>query len=270
MVKFFLLLIAILLPFMPIALPEQAIGNEKTVTDQTYRDIMLLLDKGDNFLSYNDLIKIYETITSSEDHIPGMEKILLRLMEERNEDPRVDQMILIFTAKLIGSSKQEIANVSDLFEALIVSKRANLWTVSFTAKALGDYFIDIKNGEHLADMIERKIESLIEKGRSSTDEFYGYHFLPPPDTEYIKNIISRPEEQKRRELTRYYYYMLRLQYSEEQIKNYLLFLDKHGPIDTKRKIDCSMKYLFDNIELIQAAIAKEQKGEFSSENRITQ
>ena len=127
---------------------------------------MLLLDKEDKFLSYNDLIKIYETITSSENHIPGMEKILLRLMNERNEHPRVDQMILIFTAKLIGSSKQEIANVSDLFKALILNERANLWTISSVGKALWAYFIDLEDGDHLADMIERKIESLVEKQRS--------------------------------------------------------------------------------------------------------
>ena len=53
-------------------------------------------------------------------------------------------------------------------------------------------------------------------------------------------------------------------------KGYLLFLDKHGQIDTKRKLDFSMKYLLINIELIKAAIAKEQKGELSSDNRIDQ
>ena len=146
---FFLLLIAILLHLMTLALPKQAISNEKIVTDKTYQDIMLLLDKDDKFLSYNDLIKIYETITSSENHIPGMEKILLRLMNERNEHPRVDQMILICTAQLIGSSKQEIANVSDLFEALILNERANLWTISSVGKALWAYFIDLKDGDHL-------------------------------------------------------------------------------------------------------------------------
>ncbi len=207
-------------------------------------------------------------VTTSEDHIPGMEKILFRLLEERNEHPRVDQMILIFTAKLIGGSKYEITHVSKMFEDLTQNKRANLWTVSFVAAAFGDYFIDLKDGDYLADLIDRKIESLIEKESSSPDELYGFHFLPPPTTEYIKNIISRPKEQKRRELTRHYYYMLRLQNSEEEIKSYLLFLDKHGQIDTKRNIDFSMKYLFNNIELIQAAIAKEQKGELSSNNRL--
>ena len=255
---------------MTLALPKQAFSNEKIVAEKTSQDIILLLDKEDKYLSYNNLLKIYEKITASEDHIPGMEKILLRLVEKRNEHPRVDQMILIFTAKLIGSSKQELTNVSDLLKALILNKRANLWTVSFAAAALGEYFIDIKDGEHLADMIDRKIESLIVKDNSSNDELYGFHFLPPPTTEYIKNIIAGPEEQKRRELTRLYYYLLRSRNSEAQIKGYLLFLDKHGQVDTKREIDFSMKYLFKNIELIKAAKAKEQRGELSSDNLIDQ
>ena len=260
--------IVFLLYSIVLALPKQAFCNEQIVAEKTYQDIILYLDKDDTFLSYNDLLKIYEKITTSEGHIPGMEKILFRLMEKRNEHPRVDQMILIFTAKLIGSSKQELANVTDLLKALILNKRANLWTVSFAAAALGSYFIDIKDGEHLADMIDWKVERLIEKDNNSIDELYGFHFLPPPATEYIKNIISSPKEKKRRQLTRHYYYRLRSRNSEEQIKGYLLFLDKHGQIDTNRKIDFSMKYLLINLELIKAAIAKEQKGELSSGNRI--
>ncbi len=264
---FFQSLIIFLLYFITLALPKQAISNEEIAAEKTYQNIMALLDKEDIFLSYTDLLQIYETITTSEDHIPGMERILRRLMEERNEHPRVDQMILIFTAKLIGGSKYEIAHVSKMFEDLTLNKRANLWTVSFVAKALGDYFIDLKDGDYLADLLDRKIEILIEKESSSPDEYYGFHFLPPPITLYIKNIISRPAEQKRREYTRRYYYMLRLRNSEEQIKNYLLFLDKHGQINSKRKIDFSMKYLFNNLEVIQAAIAQEQTGELSSKNR---
>lgn len=253
---------------MTLALPKQAISNEEIVTEKTYQNIMALLDKDDIFLSYNDLLTVYETITTSEDHIPGMERILRRLIKKRNEHPRVDQMILIFTAKLIGESKHEITHVSKMFEDLMLNKRANLWTVSFAAKALGDYFIDLKDGDYLADLLDRRSESLIDKESSSPDEYYGFHFLQPPSTMYIKNIISRPAEQKRREYTRRYYYMLRLQNSEEQIKNYLLFLDKHGQINTKRKIDFSMKYLFNNLEVIQAATAQEQKGELSSKNRL--
>jgi hypothetical protein len=251
-------------------LPNQAISNEEIFAEDTYQNIMALLDKEDIFLSYNDLLKIYETITTSEDQIPGMEKILRRLMQERNEHPRVDQMIIIFTAKLIGGSQHEIAHISKMFEDLMQNKRANLWTMSFVAKALGDYFIDLKDGDYLADLLDDRIESLIEQESNSTDEYYGFHFLPPPTDIYIKNIISRPEEQKRREYTRRYYYILRSQHSEEQIKNYLLFLDKHGQINSNRKIGFSMKYLFNNLEVIQAAIAQEQKGELSSKNRLDQ
>ncbi len=256
---------------MTLALSDQAISNEKIVPNKIYHDLMLLLDKEEQFISYTDLLKIYETITTSEDYIPGMNKILFRLMAERNEHPRVDQMILICTAKLIGSSKHEIPHASDLLRALIVNERTNLWTASFVAGALGDYFIDLENGARLADMIDRKIDSLIEKESNSTDEVYGFHFLPPPTTEYIKKIISQPKEQKRRESTRLYYYTLRMEYSEEQIKDYLLFLDKHGQIDTKRKIDFTMKYLFKNIELTQAAIVvKEQNRESSTDNHSEQ
>ena len=251
---------------MTSALPGQAIGNEKIEAKNQYQDLMLILDKDDTFLSYTDLFTIYETITASKNHIPGMDIILFRLMSERNEHPRVDQMILIFTAKLIGSSKHEIPHVSDLLETLIRNKRTNLWTAGYVAEALGDYFIDLQDGDRLADMIDRKIDDLIEKEKSSTGEFYGFHFLPPPTTEYIKNIISRPDDQKRRESTRNYYYALRMQYSEEQIKDYLLFLDKHGQIDTNRKIDFTMKYLLTNIELTHAAFIKEQNGELSSDH----
>ncbi len=71
-------------------------------------------------------------------------------------------------------------------------------------------------------------ERLIEKDNNSIDELYGFHFLPPPTTGYIKNIISRPKDKKRREFTRHYYYRLQSKNSEEQLKSYLLFLDKHG------------------------------------------
>ncbi len=249
---------------MALALPKHAMSNEEIFPDNTYQDITLLLDKEDKILSYNDLVNIFQTISASDDHIPGMEEILLRLLQERNEHPRVDQMILIVTAKLVGSSKQEITNVTRIIESLTLNKRANMWTIGFVGEALGDYFIDLKNGDHLADMIEKKVESLIEKQKSSTDEYYGFHFLPPPTTEYIKNIISHPKEQKRREATRNNYYLLRMQNSEEQIKAYLLFLDRHGEIDTRRKIDFSMKYLLINIESIKAAISKEQQDKLSS------
>ncbi len=83
---------------MALALPKHAMSNEEIFPDNTYQDITLLLDKEDKILSYNDLVNIYQTISASDDHIPGMEEILLRLLQERNEHPRVDQMILIVTA----------------------------------------------------------------------------------------------------------------------------------------------------------------------------
>ncbi len=255
---------------MTLAFPGQALSNEKKVSEKQYRDLMLLLYKENTNISYTDLLTVYEIIATTEDNIPGMDKILSRLMAERNEHPRVDQMVLIITAKLIGSSNQEIPHVSDLFKALIHNKRTNLWTAGFVAEALGDYFIDLEDGEHLADMIDGKIDSLIVKESRNKEEYYGYHFLPPPNTEYIQNIISRPEEQKRRESTRRYYYALRMQYSEEQIKEYLVFLDKHGQIDTRGKIDFTMKYLFNNIELTQAAFSKEKKSDLSSGTRREQ
>lgn len=256
--------IIVLLPLTTLALPEEAVSNEKIAAARIYQDVMAILDKEEIFLSYDDLLKIYTTITTSKDRIPGLEKILRRLMEKRNEHPRVDQMILIFTAKLIGGSKQEIPHVSIMFEDLTRDKRANLWAASFVAKALGDYFIDLQNGDYLAGLLDSRIDSLIAKENSSPDEYYGFHFLPPPADIYIKNIISRPAEQKRREYTRRYYYMLRSRNSEEQIRNYLLFLDKHGHLTTGKEIDFRMKYLYDNFEEVQAAAAEKQDSELPS------
>lgn len=249
---------------MILALPGQALSTEKKGANRQYHDLMWLLDNEGKVISYADLLTIYNTITTTENHIPHIDEVLSRLLAERNEHPRVDQMILIITAKLIGTSKQEIPNVSVLLKALILDTRTNLWTAGFAAEALGSYYIDLEDGELLADMVDGKIDSLIEKERGTPAEFYGYHFLPPPTTEYIQNIISHPKEQKRRESTRLYYYALRMQYSEDQIKEYLLFLDKHGQIDTKEKIDFTMKYLFDNIELTQAAFSKEKMSKLSS------
>ncbi len=255
---------------MTLAFPGQALSNEKKVAKKQYHDLMLLMDKEDEVISYTDLLKIYTTITTSEDHIPGMDKILFRLMGERNEHPRVDQMVLIITAKLIGSSNQEIQNVSDLFKALIHDKRTTLWTAGFVAEALGDYYIDLDDGEHLADLVDTKIDGLIAKESSTPAEIYGHHFLPPPTTKYIQNTISGSKDQKRRESTRRYYYALRMQYSEERIKDYLVFLDEHGQIDTKEKIDFTMKYLFNNIDVIITAFNIEKKNELSSDARVEQ
>lgn len=267
---FFPMLAILLLPLLALAVPDKAASNDKVAAEKTYHDIMTVLDKEDIILSYDDLLKIYEIINTSEDHIPGMEKILWRLMQQRNEHPRVDQMILIFTARLIGGSTHEIAHASKMFENLILNKRANLWTVSFAAKALGDYIIDLKDGDYLADLLEKRVESLIEKENSAPDEYYGFHFLPPPADIYIKNTISHPAEQKRREYTRRYYYTLRSRISEEQIKKYLLFLDSHGEVNSGRKIDFTMKYLFDNLQAIQAAMAQAPEGELSANNRLNQ
>jgi len=215
--------------------------------DAAYRQVAAILDSEHSELSYDDLQKVYNLIVAAEYCLPKLDEIITQLMGKRNPHPRVDQMILIYSARIIGSTTRRIDHVAAIFEKLIANDRTNLWVMSSVAEALGDYFIDLEEGERLASLVEKKINMLAAREAEQKEEFYGYHFQPPPKTEMIKSMIAGTEPRKKREISRIYYYNLRLNYSEEQIVSFLNYLDKKGLL-AKRRDGAAFKYLFNHLE----------------------
>jgi hypothetical protein len=167
-----------------------------------------MLMQGGPTIDYDTLMHFYDSINSVQYPISHADQLLGALIKKRNDNPRLDQMILIFAAKAIGASRYRIPNVSFVLMSIMNQReRINEWVIAFVAEAIENYPFDITNGDVLMD----HLEEMLRQVRSQTGpakEYFGYHFLPPPKSSYIRDYISSIADMRIREKERICYYEL--------------------------------------------------------------
>lgn len=227
----------------------QAGTNETRIDQQTEaQKIYLLLDKAlprdRETIGYDTLMKIHHTIRETKGPIAHLDDILGRLISKTSPDPRVDNIILIVAAVSMGDSQHPIENAGRLFEAILDQHhRLNSWVLAYVADALGKYPVDLPDGDHLADVLEEKVDYYVRQSRSPR-EFFGYHFLPPPKGDYIRDYLAGINDKRIRVFERNcYFIMVGHSLTEDQIETALRRIRKHGLPETGEKTDRPMKAL---------------------------
>jgi hypothetical protein len=220
--------------------PSAGLNNGR----QVYSDIKEVLSQCGDRIDYDTLMWVYKEMARSNTHIPNSGDLVSLLIQKKNESPRVDNMILIFAADIIGNSHAAMDNAADLFEAMLMQdQRLNLWVLTYIGDAIGKYEYHIPEGDLLVDLLEQRVAE--HSSSAFSKEFFGNHFLPPPKQEYIINYIAGIEDQETRVLERNSYYNLVISgRSEAQIENALRQLQAHEIQGTgKKKPQRPLKYL---------------------------
>ncbi len=223
----------------------------------THRAIKLILDKGGSTMDYDTLMRVHQMINQSVHPIPKMDQLLYQLIHKRNTNPRIDQMILIFSAKTIAESKFSIPYIQEIIKTILdQDDRINEWVIAFVAEAISNYPYDLPQGDRLVDNMENRLSQIRSIDRSQ-EEYFGYHFLPPPKRVFIRAYIDGIGKQPIRQMERgLYYAMIQNGLTEVKIESGLKYLQTHGAPDSGEKcphlMACLVRYLnqppFDRFE----------------------
>ena len=214
------------------------------------------LEKSGEWIDYDTLIMVHKTLRQVTGPVEHMDQLLFSLLEKRNRDDRIDQMVVIFTADIIGFSPYPIPNASELFWAILNSgdDRLTNWVLVFVGDALGRYCVDLPDGDELATLLEKRVDEAY-RNHDSKREYFGQHFLPPPKSALIQNHISGIVEQRNRESERNaYYFMVSRQYSPEAIEAGLFHLMARGFPGSGDK-NGRLRFLSQHWDDVQAAVA---------------
>lgn len=223
--------------------------------DEIYVQLLDILENTGDTIDYYTLMHVYYAIGSSQGNIPNIDHLIRLLINKRNDDPRIDQMILIFAALAIENSKYPIPYVSELFRLLLEENESRLteWVICFVASAIGKYPFDIPDGDKLADLLEQRLDFIVSKTKKK--EYFGFHFLPPPKSAAIRSYLAGIKEQRTRETERFFYYSLILNnLPETQIETILRKIQLDGDPETGKPCLLPMKYIFNNIDKLNANI----------------
>ncbi len=215
--------------------------------ESAFEEISHTLETGGSKIDYDSLMQVYDTISASTQEIPHMNRLLVSLMDKRNDDRRIDQMILIFTAKAVGGSRHPIPHVDDLLKRLLSKDdRLSEWVLAFVAEAIENYAVDLQEGDKIMDLVEDKL-AMVRSSSGPPKEYFGSHFLPPPKGDYIRSYIAGIQEQSMREKERrHYYYLIASGYSEAQIETALKQLHADRMSATRAHSMGGLAYLFMN------------------------
>jgi hypothetical protein len=215
---------------------------------ETYLSIKTTLKNSGGTLDYDTLVNVYNSIVQSQYKIPHMDQLLNSLINKRNDNPRVDQMILIFSVRALGNSRFPVPDACGIFESILRmdDSRVNEWVISFVAGAIGDYAFDIPDGDRLVDLLEERLDQ-VESADAGSKEYFGFHFLPPPQSDFIRSYIAGINEQRNREVERMYYYLLiQNNIKENEIEAALRHVHSNGIPGAGEKCLLPMKYLLLN------------------------
>lgn len=120
-----------------------------------------LQDQGEN-IDFDTLVNTCRTMVQTQHEIPHLDRLLISLINKRNANPGIDQMILILAAKTIGSSKFTVPDARGIFEMILAKDdRLSEWVLAFVAEAIGDYTEDIPEGDKLVDLVETKLSMVV-------------------------------------------------------------------------------------------------------------
>jgi hypothetical protein len=175
---------------------------------EVYASLSGRIESGGDQIDYDTLMQVYQTMTGTPHEIAHMDRLLTSLINKRNANPRIDQMVLILSAKVLGQSKYPIANTYAIFESILSKDdRLSQWVLAFVAEAIGDYGQVIPEGDKLVDLAEKKVV-MLESKSGPRKEYFGSHFLPPPKGDYIRSYINGIQSRALRVTERNHYYLL--------------------------------------------------------------
>ena len=220
---------------------------------QTYARLHKTLEQTGKTIDYDTLVQVYQALISTPGPIARIDELISALSQKRNEDPRVDQMVLILAAKAIGSSKYPIAHVDQLFASILNQgdDRINSWVLSFVAEAIGDYPEEIPEGDRLVDLVEQRLKH-VSAATGASQEYFGFHFLPPPKSSAVRAYMASLHERRVREWERRYYYaLIQVGISEKDIAAQLKRLQMHTLPGAGEHNDSAMQYLYTHWDQIR-------------------
>jgi hypothetical protein len=176
---------------------------------QTYMAIRQALAKDGGSIDYDTLMDVYRKMASSPVPIPHMEELLREMIDQRSTAPRIDQMVLIIAAHVIGNSQFPIPDAQALFERILDqdADRISYWVLTFVAEAIGKYPVDLPGGDLLVNRVQAWQARLDNEGDVEKEHF-GTHFLPPPESQLIQAHLAGITDQRVRQLERNAYYGL--------------------------------------------------------------
>jgi hypothetical protein len=247
-------------------LPACAGGSAKSLTPaaeearQAYQSINLALAKDHRYIDYDTLMEVYREMRSSPAPIPRLEELLREMIDRRNADPRIDQMVLILAAHAMGNSQFPIPDVQALFEQILEqdAERISHWVLVFVAEAIGEYPIDLPGGDALVDRVQ-EWQARLDSEDHGEKEYFGTHFLPPPKSRTIQTHIARITEQRARQRERRAYYMLiNGNISEDAIVAAFNFLDRHGVPGSGEIPRYPLVFMMENWHLLPDEIKQQQ------------
>lgn len=203
-------------------------------------------------IDYDILMHVYQTMIEMPHEIAHMDRLLTSLINKRNANPRIDQMILILSARVLGQSKFPITNIYAIFESILSKDdRLSQWVLAFVAEAIGDYCQAIPKGDKLVDLAEKKVAMLASRS-GPRREYFGSHFLPPPKGDYIRSYIDGIQSRALRETERNHYYLLiSAGYSESDIEAALRRLRASGRPSAGEADGSFIKFLSHNRDQIR-------------------
>jgi hypothetical protein len=218
---------------------------------ETYVHIRNILEQSGKEIDYDTLMKTYHAMVQTRHEIPHMDRLLVSLINKRNVNPRIDQMILIFAAKALGRSHFPVPDAYGIIESILLKDdRLTEWVLAFVAEAIEVYPADIPEGDKLVDLLEEKL-SMVRSASGPPKEYFGYHFLPPPKGDYIRSYIAGIQSRSLRTSERRHYYLLvEGGHAEVDIEKALRRLQSNGLSGKGEELMAPMKHLVQNPGLI--------------------
>lgn len=223
---------------------QQPAPSAQSLGWDAYQKVNTTLAECGPTIDYDTLWQVYREIRRSPEPIPHLNELLAAFMAKRNDNPRVDNMILIATALLMGENTYAIDDAAALFEHILNQDgRLNTWVLAYIGDALGNYPVDLPEGDRLADLLEQKVQAQLKNSRHAR-EFFGYHFLPPPKGDYIRSYIAGIQDRQIRVWERNCYYILaNNNLSEGEIESALRRLRAEPTTDGEGNTTRPLKYL---------------------------
>jgi hypothetical protein len=222
-----------------------------TAGHRVYMELRDLLAVGGDRIDYDTLMRVYRTAAHTRDEIPHIDRLLAALIQKRNDHPRVDQMVLIFAAKILGESRYPVNGAAELLESILTQDdRINVWVIAFVAEAIENYPVDMPEGDRLMDLLQSKLDQMAS-AHGTPKEYFGFFFLPPPSSDVVRSYLAGIQDVGLRQIERHHYYLLIVNgYTEERIGKALTILQSEKSSSSGAPDAAMMKYLFFNQERI--------------------
>jgi len=209
--RFWMLLLICAIWMMTACTDRQAasVATAEQDAQQRYLSIRSALHKNGTSIDYDTLIEVYREMVSSPVPIPDLNQLLGTLIEQRNADPRIDQMVLILAAHFLGNSKYPISNAEGLFQCILEQneERISHWMLAYVADAIGNYREDLPGGDALVDRVQA-LQQRLDSHADDEKEYFGTHFLPPPKSPTIIDHLAGISDRRARQRERSAFYML--------------------------------------------------------------